>query len=257
MTGGPIHETAARGFERGAADYERGRPSYPDEAVALLVRELGIGPGRTVVDLAAGTGKLTRQLVPSGARLVAVEPVAGMRAELARAVPDVEVLEGTAESLPLADACADVVVVGQAFHWFDAPAALAEIGRVLRSHGGLGLVWNIRDRRVPLQDGLQRLMDMVAGRSFRYSTSNWQEALAAVPLWGPRQHRRVAHPQRDTRDRVRDRVASTSYVSALPDDQRAAVLERVDELLAAAPRDGDGTYDTAHLTDVFWCHRTV
>ena len=111
-----IPREAAVGFQRGAADYERGRPGYPEAAVALLARELVIGPGDVVVDLAAGTGKLTRALLGLGADLVAVEPVAGMRAQLARAVPGVTVLDGTAERMPLPDATARAVLVAQTFH---------------------------------------------------------------------------------------------------------------------------------------------
>ena len=144
-----INEQAEAGFGRGAATYERGRPSYPADAIDVLVRELGIGPDRDVLDLAAGTGKLTRLLVPTGARLVAVEPVAAMADQLRTAVPGVEVHDGTAEAIPLPDGSVDAVVVGQAFHWFDAPVALAEIARVLRPGGGLGLIWNERDSSVP------------------------------------------------------------------------------------------------------------
>jgi SAM-dependent methyltransferase len=110
--------------------------------VAFLVERLGLGPGRVVVDLAAGTGKLARQLVPSGARVIAVEPLAEMRALIPAGI---EVLEGTAESIPLPDASADAVTVAQAFHWFDAEAALREIGRVLRPGGLLALISNRRD----------------------------------------------------------------------------------------------------------------
>ena len=118
---------AALGFDRNADAYEAARPSYPAEAVAHIVGHGGIGPGRRVLDLAAGTGKLTRLLVPTGAEVVAVEPVAGMRDRLVAALPDVEVHDGTAEALPFDDGSVDAVTVAQAFHWFDAPVALAEI----------------------------------------------------------------------------------------------------------------------------------
>jgi SAM-dependent methyltransferase len=133
---------AAPSFARSAAHYERARPGYAPAAVAFLVERLGLEPGRVVVDLAAGTGKLARQLVPSGARVVAVEPLAEMRSFIPA---EIEVLDGTAETIPLPDNFADAVTVAQAFHWFDAEAALREIERVLRPGGLLALVSNRRD----------------------------------------------------------------------------------------------------------------
>jgi len=130
-----VHEAAAVGFDVGAEAYERGRPGFSPEAVERLARELGIEPGRTVVDLAAGTGKLTRMLVPSGARLLAVEPVEGMRRQFVHLVPGVPVVAGVAESLPLRAGSVDAVAVAQAFHWFDAGAALRDLHRVLRPGG--------------------------------------------------------------------------------------------------------------------------
>ena len=141
---------AARGFQAGAEAYERGRPGYPTDAVDALTDALGVGPGATVVDLAAGTGKLTRLLVPSGATVIAIEPVDAMRRTLAAMLPRVPVVAGTAESMPLRDGSAGAVVAAQAFHWFDGEAALAEIHRVLAPGGRLGLVWNVR--RVPAHE---------------------------------------------------------------------------------------------------------
>ena len=119
-----IHESAAKGFAAGADAYERGRPEYSPEAIERLAGELGIGPGSRVLDLAAGTGKLTRQLAATGAELVAVEPIAEMRAKLIAALPQVEAVEGTAEAIPLPNHSVDAVVVGQAFHWFDSIRAV-------------------------------------------------------------------------------------------------------------------------------------
>src|SRR4051812_13713682 len=134
-----VHRVAAQGFAAAGQVYERGRPDYPPEAIACLVTHLRIGPGSTVVDVGAGTGKLTQLLLDTGAQVTAVEPVADMRLAFARPLPGVPILEGTAEALPLASGTADALVAGAAFHWFDGPAALREIHRVLRPGGGLGL----------------------------------------------------------------------------------------------------------------------
>ena len=127
-------------------DYDRYRPDYAPEALDWLVRAAGLRPGSRVVDLPAGTGKLTRVLVTAGLAVTAIEPSASMRAKLAETTPRTEVMEGTAESIPLADASADCVTVGQAFHHFHARAAIGEIGRVLRPGGVLALFWNVYAR---------------------------------------------------------------------------------------------------------------
>src|SRR3954452_1593704 len=130
-----VHKTARRGFASAADVYEESRPSYPDEAVDWLAGELDLRPGTTMVDLAAGTGKLTRLLTPSGATVIAVEPVEEMRDALARTTPSADTRDGTAELWALPDSSAEAVTVSQAFHWFDDRAALAYIRRILRPAG--------------------------------------------------------------------------------------------------------------------------
>jgi len=241
-----IHDSAARGFERGVADYERGRPGYPPEAVDLLARELEIGPGTTVLDLAAGSGKFTRALVRCGAHTIAVEPVNGMRAALARSLPQVEALEGTAESIPLADGSVDAVTVAQAFHWFDGGRALPEIHRVLRPSGRLGLIWNRRDARSERQRRLSAIVDPYRGDVPAYATSAWRRAFEESALFSPLEERRFQHVVEADVEGLVARVASISFISVLPDDERERVLERVREL-------GPGPLE--HVTDVYWCSR--
>src|SRR5947207_16006721 len=122
----------SRSFELVADLYERARPGYPPEAIAWLAEQLDLRAGRTVLDLGAGTGKLTRALVATGAHVIAVEPGDAMRAELSRAVPEAQALCGAAEEIPLPDASLDAIAVGQAFHWFRHDEALPELHRVLR-----------------------------------------------------------------------------------------------------------------------------
>ena len=253
-----IHAAAARGFGAAADDYERGRPSYPAEAVGLLVAELGLGPGATLVDLGAGTGKLTRLLVPTGARVLAVEPVAAMRAKLAEAVPSAEVLEGTAEAVPLPDGSADAVVAAQAFHWFDAPRALAEVARVLKPGGGLAMAWNTRDDAV---DWVARWSDVVHAHRvdvpYYGDGTDWAAVVARTGLYGPLRERRFAHAQELDGPGLVDRARSTSYVAALPAPERERVAAAVRALVATHPDlAGRERFVLPYRTDVFWCrHR--
>lgn len=245
------------GFDRAAAAYERGRPGYPPAAVAALVRALGIGPRRTVVELASGTGKFTRALRPSGAAIVAVEPVAGMRAEFARAVPGVLVVPGTAEAIPLPDGCADAVVVAQAFHWFRARPAVREIARVVRPGGGVGLVWNTRVGRSGLARYLSTVADRYRGGTPRARADRWRAAFAT--LRGPfyrMHHRSFLQVQRLAPAAVVDRIVSISYIASLPGAERRSVAARV---LARARADPEarrtGRVTLPYRTDVYWARR--
>ena len=232
----------AASFGTAAAEYERGRPSYPDAAVAwLLPRQ-----ARRVLDLGAGTGKLTRQLQQRGLEVVAVEPSAGMRAQLASVLPGVRLLDGTAEAIPLPDSSVDAVLVAQAWHWVDPDRALPEVARVLAPGGRLGLVWNVRDERT---DWVQRLGQTMHGDDDRR---------AAAPLVGPPfaalQRHDVEWSYHTDRDGLLDLVASRSYVITLPKAQRRAVLDDVRRLLDTHPALA-GAHDIA-VPYVTECYRT-
>jgi ubiquinone/menaquinone biosynthesis C-methylase UbiE len=249
-----INHVAARGFERAGQEYERGRPGYPPEAIALLVHELGLGPERTIVDLAAGTGKLTRALVGTGARLIAVEPVAGMRAQLVAAVPQAEALEGTAEAIPVPDDGADTVLVAQAFHWFDAPRAAREIYRVLVPGGGLGVIWNEWDESVDWVGQMQEMVHAYAGDAPRAATTRWPEQLAASGLFGALFERAFLHVVTGDLDALSARVSSVSYISALEDDEREHFLQTVRALVATHPQTrGLDRLPMPYTARVAWC----
>jgi SAM-dependent methyltransferase len=147
-----VHRVAATGFAISAEAYESGRPGYPPGAL----EPLALSDDLVVLDLAAGSGKLTRLLAASGAEVIAVEPVAEMRALLP---PGVQALDGTAERIPVRDAAVDLVTVAQAFHWFDGDAALAEIHRVLRAGARLALLWNRRVEDAPINRAIDELVD--------------------------------------------------------------------------------------------------
>ena len=255
MSRSTVHDTAARGFSRARAEYERGRPGYPEQAVSLLADELGIGPGRTVVDLAAGTGKLTRSLVRMGADVRAVEPLAGMREQLVESVPGAAVLDGTAEALPLDDASVDVIVVAQALHWFDTAVAAAEINRVLRPDGGLGVIWNAWDESTPWVARLQELVHAYVGQTPQHATSPWQRELAATGLFTPLRERHFPHLVQGDLEALLARVSSVSYIATLDQHERQHVLAQVRELISADPQTrGRAEFGTPYVTHAAWCH---
>jgi SAM-dependent methyltransferase len=226
---------ATRGFA--AADvYERGRPDYPWAAVESLAERLDLRPGRTVLDLAAGTGKLTRLLVPTGANVIAVEPLPEMRAELERHAPSVLSLAGTAERIPLADGHVDAVTVASAFHWFDADAALSEIRRVLRPGGGLALIWNARDERSPLQLALSEVVDPLRGSTPNRRIRDWRSFLEESGLFDRTERLLFENAQLVDEDGLVARVLSISFIGALPLDERREVEERVRALARTAER---------------------
>jgi MOSC domain-containing protein YiiM/ubiquinone/menaquinone biosynthesis C-methylase UbiE len=252
-----IHESAAKGFAAAADAYERGRPEYSTEAIAALVRELGIGPGKRVLDLAAGTGKLTRQIAPSRAEIVAVEPIAEMRAKLAAASPDVEALEGTAEAIPLPNHSVDAVVVGQAFHWFDGIRAVSDIRRVLKPDGALGLIWQARDPRLPWIERLDEIIDRADDGHPRFRTMAWREAFDRTALFEPLRSADFETVQRGSPETIIDRVASISYVAAMGEARRAKVLDEVRALIAADPETaGRDVVELPYRAHVYWTRPT-
>lgn len=243
----------ARHFERAAEDYERARPSFPPEAVEVLRERLDLRAGRTVLDLAAGTGKLTRLLVPTGATIIAVEPVEAMRAKLVEVVPGVEVRDGTAEALPLGDASVDCVTVAQAFHWFRARDALGEIDRVLRPGGGLALIWNSRDVSVPWVTRLNQVIRWNRGQIPAYDSGaeDWAALVADAGGFTPLQFTSFRHEQEMDLPLLLDRVSSTSYIAALADDDRARLLDDVRALVSEAGLAEH--FALPHRTDLYWC----
>jgi SAM-dependent methyltransferase len=220
---------ATRGFER-AELYERGRPSYPRAAIDRIVSRLDLRLGRTVLDLAAGTGKLTRLLVPSGAALIAVEPVLEMRRALEQHVPEATALAGTAERIPLVDRSVDAVTVGQAFHWFRQEEALREIHRVLRPGGGVALIWNARDERHPVQAALSELIDPLEGDAPRRKQRDWRSLLGDSGLFERCERALFEHEQVVDEQGLVERVVSISFIAAGPRPVRDEVEARVREI---------------------------
>jgi SAM-dependent methyltransferase len=242
-----VHPVAAAGFSSTAELYERVRPSYPPEAIDWLVARAGLVPGTTVVDVGAGTGKLTRLLVATGARVVAVEPLAEMRAALAAAVPGTTAIDGTAEDLPLPDGTANTITCAQAFHWFDLARALPELHRALAADGLLVLIWNTRDLDDPLQNALEDLIAPYRGDVSGQLHDAWRPPLEASALFGTIEQRSFRNDQIVSADEVVERVATTSFVAVLSPEERKALLGRVRTLVARDER----PFPYPYRTDVY------
>jgi SAM-dependent methyltransferase len=225
--------------------------------VAWLLDHLGVRAGTTVVDLAAGTGKLTRLLTPTGAAVVAVEPVEGMHRVLRRVVPGVPIVAANAEAMPFRAASVDAVSVAQAFHWFDAERAFAELARVLRPGGRVGIVWNARDRSVDWVDRTWAIMDRIERRAPWRDHEHWRESAFAEPAeFGPVTTATFRHEQSTTPDGVVERIRGVSHVAVLDPVEQDDVLEEVRALLASHPQTRDR--DQLHIpyrTDCYGLER--
>ena len=230
----------AQSFGPVAHIYERGRPPYPPAAVDWL-----LPPGTPrVLDLGAGTGKLTRQLLDRGLPVTAVDPSDGMLGELRRVLPGVPAHLGSAEHIPLPDGSADAVLVAQAWHWADPARAVPEIARVLSPGGRLGLLWNMRD---DTEDWVRRLGEIIG------NPEHGRDATVGEPF-GPVQSREFRWTHRITGEALLDLVASRSNVILLPSDERAALLAQVRQLMVTHPAlIGRAEYALPFVT---YCYRT-
>jgi SAM-dependent methyltransferase len=223
----PSRAERARSFGGVADEYERGRPGYPREAIAWV---LGPDP-LDVLDLGAGTGKLTRALLDAGHRVIAVEPLEQMRAILTTTLPAAHALAGTAEQLPLEDASVDAVTVGAAFHWFDERAALAEITRVLRAPGVLGLLGNEFDVTAPWVASVRELL----GPPAIQRPGHWPSVEDLRDDFAEVEDREFAHKQRIDRAGLRALASSRSSLATMPFEEREDVLASLDRLWEQEP----------------------
>jgi SAM-dependent methyltransferase len=238
--------------DRWPEDYERGRPGYPSEVVDLL----GLPTASTVLDLGAGTGKLTRLLATAFGRVVAVEPAEAMRRQLATLCPGAQVLAGSAEEIPLADASVEAVFAAEAFHWFDGERALAEIVRVLRPRGAFVLMWNLPAG--PTEPSIAAVDQVVHERaprnleydpgdlnSTRYTSGEWRAAFAGSPF-EELQEARLPNSQTLDRHGMVAFLASMGWIADLPDADRLPLLDTIRALLDA------DEYRRPWETHVYW-----
>jgi SAM-dependent methyltransferase len=237
----------ARSFDGAAEEYERTRPGYPHP----LLDALPLPPDAEVLDLGAGTGKLTRVLVERYRRVIAVEPLDKMRAILERVVPAAVSVSGSAEAIPLADASVDGVFAGQAFHWFANDEAVAEIARVLRHGGVIALVWNgpDADRSSPLPAAYAAYLDELRSVATFNDAPPWQDVLARGPF-GEVHETGVPHDHVLNRAELLDHARTVSWIASRPNEERDQALGRLAALLP------EGTYAIPNRANVMWAVRT-
>ena len=246
-----MHESDRRlssSFGAAAVAYAEHRPDYAQAAVQWA---LDPAPGTRVLDLGAGTGKLTATLVALGYQVVAVEPDSAMVAQLRHALPKVGTFLGSAEAIPLPDGCVDAVLCGNAMHWFDMDLAAPEIARVLAPHGVLAGLWNLLDDRVDWVDGLA-LISGPAAIGPRDTPASWrrESARLRLPHFGTVATAEFPHGQRRTADSLVATLATRAGMLAMPEPQRAETLGRIRAFLAGRPETSDGEFTLPMVTGV-------
>jgi SAM-dependent methyltransferase len=241
-----LHARRAASFGAQAKQYAEHRPDYPAAAIDWVLPD-GVSD---VLDLAAGTGKLTGSLLALGLTVTAVEPDPAMLGELGKRFPGATALIGTAERIPLDDCSVDVVVVGQAFHWFDVDEALSEIGRVLRPGGRVGALWNHEDNRVPWVSGFDSLARTRVSSGWAYPAP-----LPDHPLFEPFEHRDFDHSVRRTAETMMAMVGTHSNMLVADDEERTAINNRMRDYLRTRPETAHGEFDLPLRTFTYRANR--
>jgi len=231
--------------------YQKARPDYPSDAVSFLVSSLGIDDDAHVLDLGAGTGIFTGQLLPYCAQITAVEPTPGMREILSQRLPTVNVLDGRDVAIPLDDATVDCVIVAQAFHWFDAPVAMEEIHRVLVEGGRLGVLWNERDESVAWVAELGEAMRWPIHQPYKVG-QDFTPVLSSGPFVNI-ERRKFSHRQVFDHEGLRQRVLTTSYIAVMDEEEQRSVMREVQKVMDQLP----DSIELPYVTDVYRATATL
>lgn len=250
------HPHAATGFGKASNAYHRGRPEYPARIAEWMHQELSLPPRSHLLELGAGTGKFTKTLLAGQFNISAVEPVATMREKLIELYPAVTVLDGSAEAIDAPAESADAVVAAQAFHWFGSAATLQECARVLKPHGALVLLWNIRDNSVDWVREFDRIIDAYEGETPRFKQGRWRQAFTETRLFTPLRRVMFPHIQTATKETLVDRALSTSFIATLPEPEQERVSARIHALTEHHPAlQGNTPFALPYRTEIYWCRK--
>nr|WP_315168501.1 class I SAM-dependent methyltransferase [uncultured Deefgea sp.] len=228
-----LHHSAEHGFSAEADAYARGRPEYPNELLDWLQNSMHLQAGKTCIDLGAGTGKFTKLLIKTGANVLAIEPVEAMRTQLRAHLPDIQTIEGTAQSIPLNNHVADTVICAQAFHWFANEEALIEIHRVLAPSGRLGLIWNVRDESVDWVAAITKIITPYEAGTPRFHTGQWKLPFNGH-LFSNLEERSFSYHHIGTpQEVIVDRFLSVSFIASLPEPEKKKVETQLRTLISS------------------------
>ncbi|MBI4445325.1 MAG: methyltransferase domain-containing protein [Acidobacteria bacterium] len=249
-----IHETAIRGYTSSADCYERARPEYPAALLDYLTDTFLLSGEQRVLELGAGTGKFTRLLLRSNSKIVVLEPVPPMQKQFRLVLPSTPLLSGIAERLPIKSQSIDLVCSAQSFHWFQVTNAAEEIHRVLKPHGKLVLVWNVRDERFAWVRRMSELMAPFQGTTPRYHSGEWKRVLESLGLFSPLQLVQFHHCHSASPELVLERIASVSFVAALDVKNKTRLLESMRQMMQTHPETaGKTVLEMPYRTDLFYC----
>lgn len=237
-------------FEVAADEYEAARPEIPEPALQFLTEQLRLHAGSRILDVGAGTGKITRALARTYQNIVALEPAQAMREKIHMFSPDIRVIDGVAEAIPLEDGSVHAVVAGNSFHWFANTPALEEIARVLKPQGRIGLIWTVRDESVGWVAELMHIMDRHRGYTAGYREGKWTGVLTQSERFRRVGQQSFHFLQRTSRKTITDRVASMSFIQKLSAGTRQNVLEEISTRLDTGIECG-ADVEFPYRTDVF------
>lgn len=249
-----VHRSAAIGYATNTETYARGRPDYPPKVDQWLQTRLSLRPNQTVLDLGAGTGKFSKKLSATGAKVIALDPVPAMLEQLSREQPLIETKLSSADSLPFESDSIDAIVCAQSFHWFATREVLAEIRRVLRPGGRLGLIWNVRDETINWVAALTRLMEPYEGDVPRYRTGKWRSLFPAKGFSALHEDRFSNEHTGLPEQVIIDRILSVSFIAALGRTEQKKLASEMRQLIATSPElAGKSSVSFPYETVAFSC----